>query len=257
MKNFILISILWHIAFIVAHGQRPVPEEGLFNNYDNETRDLQIEKLLLSLSDSESGKPALINGKEFFPWYYRSKSKPLLFNGTGYTASVKVEEREYENISLLYDTYSDQLIYSDTSRLVIPNDIQLIMNSNIVESFKIIRGSDTLSFVNLKPEINTDGPFSGGYLEKLLNNSDRFYVRHRSVVYEKNGIDEYYYRPVLLINKGNAFETVKNSKQFIRYFTGLEDDVRAELQKGNKDFNPLNRDKITALIMKYNSHFTE
>ncbi len=256
MKRLALI-LMFILSSFVAPAQRPVPERGSVTGYQEETRQRQLDILFSTLSGAENGYPDLINGKEFFPYYYRSKSKPLLFNGQGYTAGICVNGRDYNNISLVYDTYTSALIYNDTTRSVIPNDIQLVLNNNIVETFYFARGLDTIKFLNISPGSNSGNQFLSGYYEKALKDSDVFFIKHRSVVYEKNGTDEYYYRPVILARSGNEYITLRSASRFVRYFGEKGDEVKKQLQKGNRDFNPLNREKVLKLIRDYSEYITE
>ena len=81
---------------------------------------------------------------------------------------------------------------------------QVSINKDIVASFTFYFRDDTLYFKYFREEEAGNGMPSGFY-EVAYDGNSRYLVRHRSVVHERNGIDEYFYRPAGYVMTENGY----------------------------------------------------
>ena len=70
----------------------------------------------------------MINGKEYIPYYYRSENKPLLFIEKMKSGSFVMKGKKFENLMLDYDTYLDEVIYSDVTKFFGGKSLRIALN---------------------------------------------------------------------------------------------------------------------------------
>jgi hypothetical protein len=195
----------------------------------------------------------LINGKEYFPYYFRAVRKPVLFEKLGYSASVTINGRKYDNVLLFYDTYTDELVYTDTSRLFSSNGWQIVLNKYIIDQFSFTLKGKTLNFKYLSG--NNNGLFSlpEGFYETDPQGASACLIKHRSVVYEKNGIDEYYYRPLIFIKSGDQYLNIRTERQFIKLFRDRKEEIKERIRKQKIDFRSVDKSPVALLVKQFES----
>ncbi len=165
----------------------------------------QADKLLMIYLKEVGRRDELINGRDFFPYYYRSKLKPLLFPDKNRSASLVLKGRTYDDIILHYDTYTDEVILADTSLVFNSRLYEVSLNSDNIDMFILKFDNDTLTFRFFRQEPANGFNLQNGFYEVVSEGSIKYLVRHRSVVHERNGIDEYFYSPVGYVSTGKEF----------------------------------------------------
>ncbi len=194
----------------------------------------------------------LINGKEYFPYYSRSRNKPVLFANEGSSRSViTATGRKYDNLSLFYDTYTGEVVYMDTSRLINSNVLQIVLNRNIIDSFSYYLPGDTVTFRYFSNTDDTTFNLDDGFYEVAYKNKVVCLIKHRSVVHEKNGIDEYYYKPVTYIKAGDGYFNTRTIRQFLRFFGDKEGKLKEMIRKQKVNFRKADKKQIAALLRNY------
>lgn len=123
-KNSLFIILLLILFPSIATAQQSTGNSTVDSNglYDK-----IVQKNIEWLNETYIGKidPSfeLINGIEYFPYYYLSNYKPILFFGRRHSGSVTINVLRYESISLDYDTFADKIIYVDSIWSYISNGI--------------------------------------------------------------------------------------------------------------------------------------
>jgi hypothetical protein len=103
------------------------------NKYYRAIIDSQTDYLNKLYFQNVDNVDELVNGIDYVPYYYRSDSKPLLFNGTRYESSLILKGRRYSNLSLEYDTYLDEIVYSDNSKYIESKVFKVALNKDPVD----------------------------------------------------------------------------------------------------------------------------
>src|ERR1035437_9076958 len=136
---------------------------------------------------------ALIDGRDYVPYYNRSKIKPLLLKDKKRSASLTFNGRKYDNLTLDYDTYLDELIYSDSSKFI--NDVmfKIALNKEPVDGFSLFPGNDTLIFRHFIPGGTMKFNLPEGFYEVIYDGKTKYIRKHQSLPLEKDGIYEYVY----------------------------------------------------------------
>jgi hypothetical protein len=209
----------------------------LYNMYYNEVNDVD----------------ELINGREYIPYYYRAKLKPILFNKRKHTASVDLNGRIYDSISLQYDTYLDELVYVDSTRVINLNIYQIALNKDPIEGFGLYFGYDSLFFRHFNSEKVHDFNLPEGFYEVVYNGKSKYIIKHQSVAIEKEGIDEYYYRPAAYISLGEGFYKIRSSKGFIKLFGEKSNEMKKYLQVNRINTRKADKKQIVKVLKYYDS----
>ena len=183
---------------------------------------------------------AFINGTEYYPYHYRAKHKPLLFFGEERTAAIVVKGRKFENLVLQYDTFTDELIFSEIDNDFGKNRYQISIKKDIIGSFTLCFRTDTMRFRYLTDR-ETGAGIPAGFYEIAYDGPTGFIIRHRSVVHQRNGIDEYYHSPVGYIKTPAGYMKITSGGRLLKSFGNgsaemkkIMDQQRIKLRKADK-----------------------
>ncbi len=219
MQKYLLILISF-ISLSVA-GQPPSGSSGRHNSPAADyiiLSNLQAD-YLTNLYYSYIARPKdIINGKECLPYSFRSQTSPMYYSRSWLPATLYINSRKYEDIKLQYDTYTDKLIYLDTTRVINNSFLRIELNSDIIEGFSFRINRDTIFFKHLRFPGGKEGVLQDGFYEIAYQGKSSLIIKHRSLPYNKNGLDEYKYSPVRYINTGTGFRELTNKKSFLGIF---------------------------------------
>jgi hypothetical protein len=199
------------------------------------------------------GTNELINGKEYIPYYLRSTFKPILFNGKTPAASIIFKGREYKNIILEYDTYLDEVIYSDPTRFIYSRIYRIELNKDHIESFVLNFDNDSLLFRRIKARDAVNFNLPEGFYEVAWEGSGSYLIRHHSVIHEKDGIDEYFCKKENYIRIGNVYKEVSSSKEFLKLFGDEADMIRKFMRSSKIDIRRADKQQIVAVLRYYDT----
>jgi len=195
----------------------------------------------------------LINGREYVPYYYRSKFKPVLFPDKNYTTSLSLNGRKYDSISLQYDTYLDEIVYCDSTKVINNRIYQIALNKDPVDGFGIYFGQDSLFFSHLEPESEPKFNLPEGFYEIVYNGRSKYIIKHFSIIIEKDGIDEYFYRTASYVMTGDGYFRVRSTGGFIKLFGEGSDDIRKFIRSNKIDIRKADKRQITLVLKHYDS----
>lgn len=223
------------------------------NNRMQSISDQQETDLKKLYSSKVEAPKEFLNGKEYESYYSRVKAKPLLFYEKKRSASIITKTRQYNNLTLQYDTYLDEVIYSDTSRTLNFRYPEIALNKDIVDEFYLYFETDILHFVNYREPKASLLNLKEGFYELVYEGRSKFVIKHESKEYLREGRNNYKYYPGYYINTGEKFTTFKNRKTFLRLFGDKEEDVKrfvktAEIKVGRAD-----KFQIVSILKFYDS----
>lgn len=211
------------------------------------------DKILDSIYTVRTGTAiAYINGHEYYPYHYRAKHKPLLFFGKERTAAITVSGREYDNLILQYDTYTDEVVFSEIENEFGSRIYQISVNKDIVSSFNLFFRDDTLKFKYFNEEESGRGMPSGFY-EVAYSGTSGYLVRHRSVVHERNGIDQYFYAPVGYVMTASGYQKVSSGNRFIKLFGEGSAEMKGIIDQRRMNMRKAGKNEIINLLKAYDS----
>jgi hypothetical protein len=221
----------------------------------NNIIDRQMEYILSEYSARVETPKEFINGKEYEPYYLRSKSKPILLPDVDRTATIFTKTRSYSNLTLQYDTFLDELIYTDTSRTINFRFPQISLNKDIVKGFNLYFAKDSLVFKYIAPPGSMEN-LTEGYYEIVYNGRSKYVIRHTSSFYVREGLNEYKYVPENYINAGNGYYRVKNKGSLLKLFGEKSGEMKKYLHMARIRIKQADKNQIAAILKFYDSLLT-
>jgi hypothetical protein len=192
----------------------------------------------------------LINGREYMPYFFRSGTNPQLYQAMPRTGTLFTKDMQFKNLQLMYDTYLDEVIYPDNSRMVDGRYPQIALNRDNIRGFNLYFQYDSLIFRYFKFPAEYAGVMTDGFYEVAYEGKFLFLVKHRSKLYNKEGIDKYSYSPEKYIYNGTVWARISSAKSFLKLFGNREKEVSAFLRKSKVKIQKGTRDQVKD-VLKY------
>jgi hypothetical protein len=246
-------SFLLIFFTITANAQSSGPVNTYKSNSANSLVEDQIKYIKKAYSTRIEAPKEIINGKEYESYYRQSKSKPLLFAGKPRTGTIYTSTRQYDNVNLQYDTYQDEVIYTDTSRTINFRYPEIALNKNLVLGFKLNFPDESLYFKFIKPEVKGNENLSEGFYEVAYEGKSKYFIRHISKYYQRDAMNEYKYSAVNYINAGNGFVEVVNKKSFLKLFGSKEPEIKNYLHTSKIKIRHKDKTQFISVLKFYDS----
>jgi hypothetical protein len=193
----------------------------------------------------------LINGREYFPYYFRSKQKPILLSEKKHTSSITLNGRKYDNISIDYDTFLDEVIYIDSTRINVYSPLRVILNKNNIDCFALYSVKDTMTFRYFSK--NTDPAFDleDGFYEVVLDSDPGYLIRHKSILLKVDGTGNYNNAEVGYLNIGHFYYKITTTKQFIRLFGDRQEEIKTIINHLKINIRKADKTQIAKVLKSY------
>lgn len=222
----------------------------------NPINDRQIEFIHDVYSKRVEVPKEIINGKEYESYYTRSQSKPLLFGNKKRTATIITPTRRYINLTLQYDTFLDEVVYTDTSRTINYMFPQIALNKDIVDGFNLYFDDDSLIFRYFGlPECSRNN-LKEGYYEVAYIGKSRYVIKHASSYYVREGLNEYKYVPENYLSVGDVFYRVKNKKDLLKLFGEKSPEIKKYLHQARIRIRQADKNQFISILKYYDSLLT-
>jgi hypothetical protein len=193
----------------------------------------------------------LVNGRDYNTYYFRSKSKPLLNYSRKMKSYLLLKGRKYDNLSLEYDTFRDELIYSDTSRFIDNKMFRIALNEDLIEEFCFYSGKDSLKFRYFKPDEAFN--LNEGFYEVVYDGRSKLLIRHKSMLTEKEGKIEYLYSPEDYIKVNSGYSKIKGSSGFRRLFGEKSAEMKKFIHGNRVHFRSADKYQKASVLRYYDS----
>jgi hypothetical protein len=211
-------------------------------------------QLYLDQTGSEIG---FVNGKEYYPYYYRSMNSPIFRADERRKASLTFDRRIYDNLVLQYDTYLDEVIFTyDT--LFLGDKIRMVsLNKYNVSSFDLYFSGDTIHFRYYAKEKDPDFNLSDGFYEVVHDSKTKCIIRHQSEKYTildspgSYAFDDYLYKPGCYINTGDGYQKITSRKQFTRLFNSSSVQISRFLRTNRIRIKEADKGQISGVLKYY------
>jgi hypothetical protein len=203
--------------------------------------------------ESVTAPNELINGKEYLPYYYRSGTNPLLFVNMNRKATLLIRDMQFKNLTLQYDTYLDDVIYSDFSKMVNGGFPQIALNRDIVKGFNLYFDYDSLIFRYFSFPAKYADRMNDGFYEVAYDGKTQFLIKHRSTIYNKEGLDKYAYSPEKYIFSGDAWVKITSKKSFLKIFGEREKEINGVVHKLKVKVPGATKSQIAEILKYYDS----
>jgi hypothetical protein len=204
-------------------------------------------------SEKVEAQKELINGKEYESYYARSIFKPLLFPDKKRTATVFTRTRQYNNLTLQYDTFLDEVIYTDATRTINFSFPQIALNKDIVEGFNLYFEDDSLKFRYLGPQDCTKNKLKEGFYEVAYQGKSRYVIKHTSSFYVREGLNAYKYAPENYISTGEVFYRVKNKRSLLKLFGEKSGEIKKYIHLSRIRVTQADKNQLVSILKFYDS----
>jgi hypothetical protein len=195
----------------------------------------------------------LINGRDYIPYYFKSKLKPLLFPGRKHKSSLILNNRKYDNLMLEYDTFKDELIYSDSLKFIDSKVFKISLNKDLIDGFSFYFGTDSLIFRYFSQERNLNFNLPEGFYETGYDGRSKFIIRHRSYLSVKEGNDEYVYSPFYYIMIDSGYTKIAGKQAFLKLFGDDAGEIKKFMHINKVHIHRAGRNEIAAVLKYYDS----
>lgn len=250
LKSLITYSLL--LCSLIVGGQVPAGEFTFKGGHSlRELEREQAEDLYSIYLEGIGRRDELINGRDYFPYYYRSTLKPLIFPGIPREAILVLKGRTYPDVMLEYDTFTDEVILADTTLIFNGRLYEVSLNSNIIDRFILMFNTDTLDFRFFS--MSSESGLASGFYELARTGICSYIIRHRSVTHERNAIDQYFYSPVGYVSTGVGYERIRPSGRFFSIFGENAGEVKAFARKNRINLRKAEKHQIVKILDHYES----
>ncbi len=234
--------------------QESLVSAGLYGRIDyNELLDNQTGYLGKFYYQNVDNVDELVNGKDYIPYYFRSKYKPLLYSDRVHQSSLTLNGRRYVDLMLDYDTFRDELIYWDSLKFIDNRVFKISLNKDPVDGFNFYFGPDSLSFRYFSKEKDLNFNLPEGYYEVAYEGKSKYIIKHRSLLLVKEGIDEYIYSPADFIMVNNEYTKISNKRGFLKLFGEKSDVVKKFLRTNKVSIRKSDKREIVTALKYYDS----
>jgi hypothetical protein len=252
IKDLLFIVLLFCPITIIA--QHPVPVKT--DNGDDEFgkfEKTQIEYLYQCYGLKIESSYELISGREYYPYYFRSEFKPVLFIDKKHSSIITLNSKEYDDFALNYDTYKDEIIYVDPAHPMAYRPYGMVLNKDNVDHFKLCFDDDTLFFKYLSKDTDKGFDLQDGFYEVVYNGKSKYIIKHTSSAFDRNLIIEYYYTPISYVSSGNGFVRIRSGRQFSKLFGDSARDVRRYMSTSGINIRNANKRQIISTLRFYDN----
>jgi hypothetical protein len=212
-----------------------------------------IDKIKSLYYSSFSHTNEIIYGRECFPYSFVSLTTPLLFSGTSLSTTLYLNNRKYSNVLLQYDTYLDELIYRDTSKIINSEFPRITLNKDLVQGFSFYSDGEFLNFKHLTFPPDKESDPGDGYYEIGYDGPSMFIIKHTSTQYTNYALTEYKYFTIRYILLDGKYIRVTNMKDFLPYFGAYSQEIKEFMQRTRMKPRKVNKTQIAEILKFYDS----
>ncbi len=259
--KFLLAVLLLTFTYSARGQNSKLINSGLsgktYNTGTQSLTDRQIEYMQKLYSEKVEDPKEFINGKEYESYYTRSQSKPILFADKRRTATLFTRSRRYNNLTLQYDTFLDEVIFTDISKTINSRFPQIALNRDNVEGFNLYFDDDSLIFRQFRLPECTMKNLSDGFYEIAYQSGSTYIIRHKSSFYVREGRNEYKYSPENYISTGDVFHRIKSKGDLLKLFGGKSIEIKKYLHLARIRIRQADKQRFVEILKYYDSLKTD
>jgi hypothetical protein len=194
----------------------------------------------------------ILNGKEYGYYFYPWISSPLIPDNHQANASIVINGKKFDNILLKYDTYKDLLVYYDPTNLVNSVICPIIVNRHIFDEFSLVVSSGNLRFKFLK--IPDNEILRSGYYEIVYDGESKFFIKHLSNKFIKEGRDKYDYKTIRYLMSDAGYFKIKGKRSLLKAFPGHSAEVKKYIKTSGISVRNASKNEILNILNFYDNY---
>lgn len=184
----------------------------------------------------------LYNGKIWRNLFSATKGDQFLFSNGFVKGNVNIGNRVFEDASLRYDIYNDEL------QIMTPQGVILSLNKENIDAFTLWHNDRQYHFI--KKEVSNILKRSG-YLNILHNGRLKLYVRYRKDILPlavDNKYDLFTLIQHIYLEKDSQMYLLRTKRDVIKLFPGYKDEIKDFLRHNRISISKNDPDSFMALI---------
>ncbi|TAL61416.1 MAG: hypothetical protein EPN88_14830 [Bacteroidetes bacterium] len=211
----------------------------------------ELNILNLNQQDTLRETQILYNGRIWRNLYYMMKGDQFLFSNELLPASVTINGQTFENISIKYDIYNDEILTPPTKGTL------LQLNKEMVDSFSIISPSNfqykTYHFTKVQ-EDSLKG--FKGYVNVLVTGKAGLYVKYKkeiAILAVDNKYDLFYESHKIYFVKDSVVYLVAGKRDFLHLMDDYKMQIRSYIKKNRLKISKMSPESFVPVVRFYNS----
>lgn len=188
----------------------------------------------------------LYNGRIWRNLYSKVRGHAFLFSDDFASGSVTVTGRTFNNVSIRYDIYRDELV------AVTGNGFLIQLNKEMVEAFSVPHGGRTYEFIRMGSDTLRN---PNGYVNVLASGTVSLLVKYRKkIVYlaVDNKYDQFEQLHRIYLMKDGTSYPVKSRKNLLALLGDRKQEIKTFIRKGNLKTVRKNPDSFKVVVDYYN-----
>ena len=215
--------------------------------------DSQTEYIKNSYSKKIESANEIVNGKEYVSYYVQSQQKPLLLLKKKRTATLFTTSRRYNNLDLQYDTFLDEVIFTDTTKTINYSFPKIALNKDIVEGFSLYFADDSMHFKYLRMPQCSEINLKEGFYEFAYLGKSQYCIKHVSHYYMREGMHEYQYSPENYISTGGKFSKITGKGSLLNLFGEKSGEVKKFMHISRIRIREADKAQFISILKFYDS----
>jgi hypothetical protein len=193
----------------------------------------------------------LLNGREYEYYFQPHLSSPLIPKDPHPSASAIIRHRKLQNLSLLYDTHKDLLVYYNPNTSYNNTITSLIVNPDMVKEFSLQLPSGQARFQYMEFPEDEGGLLHRGYYEIVREGSCKLIIDHRSEKNIREGMLRFEYSAErYIINTGKVYR-IKGKKSLVNALSDLAVKVEEYLRRNNIRVRSASKEQLAEVLDYY------
>jgi hypothetical protein len=256
LRSLIIFCLLLCSITVKSQNNNLLNVKSLTESSNKKTGSLterQIEYIRSTYSEKLAAKNEIANGKEYISYYVQSQQKPLLYLKKKRSGTLYTTLRKYNNLDLQYDTFLDEVIFTDTTKMVNFSFPRIALNKDIVDGFSLYFVDDSMHFKYLRMPECSKKNLKEGFYEIAYTGKSQYLIRHHSSYFMREGLNEYQYSPENYISTGGDFFKITGKKSLINLFGEKAGDIKKFLHMARIRVREADKKQFISILKYYDS----
>ncbi len=198
-------------------------------------------------SDTIRESQILYNGRDWRNKYYRVREDQFLFSNWFLQGSVSISGKTFENISISYDIFNDEIITPAG------NGIILQLNKEKVDSFNLVFENIRYKFAKIRKDTLTG---LDGFVNILYQGKTTLYVKYLKKIQPlavDNKYDKFFQSSRIFILKNGILYKIAGKGDMLRVFSEDKTQVKKFIKKNKLTVSKRNPSSFVPVIKYYDS----
>ena len=156
-----------------------------------------------------------------------------------------------EDVTLLYDTYKDQVVYYNPGDIYKHGIASLVVNSHLIEEFTLELASGPARFRHFSFPEDQEGGINSGFYELVHEGACMFIMDHKTIQKIQDGAVTYTYTPKRYIINSAAVFRIKGKRSLLKALSDKDEQINQYIKQANMHVKAADKEQIRAVVEYY------